>query len=245
MSATRNFRIWSVLFLSSLIPFPAAVPQTSPPHAHETDSRVAVLNDFHEVIFQIWHTAWPEGNVALLSGLLPQVNQYTDTLSRVTLPGILRDKQEAWDEGIAKLKSIVGEYEAATAPLDSVKLLDAAERLHSQYETLVRIIRPVTKELDQFHQVLYMIYHHYWPNKGLEKLTPAVSSLKEKMAALAKSKLPNRLKQKEEAFAEAKANLVRTVDMLVASDAADNPEKFASDLERVHSKYQALEQVFE
>lgn len=240
MSLTRYIQQCSIPLIL-VIPLSMSFPQSS----HETNSRVAVLNDFHEVIFQIWHTAWPEGNVAMLSGLLPQVKQYTDTLSRVTLPGILRDKQEAWGDGIAKLKKIVGEYEAATAPLDSLRLLEAAERLHSQYETLVRVIRPVTKELDQFHQVLYMIYHHYWPTKDLERLTPAVSSLKEKMVALQKSKLPGRLKQKEQAFAEAATNLASAVDRLVASDAASNPEKFAEDLEMLHSRYQALEQVFD
>ena len=163
-----------------------ASAQTSVSHSHETDSRVGVLADFHEVIFQIWHNAWPEKNVALLVELLPQVTHYSDTLGRLVLPGILRDKKPAWDEGIEKLQRIVTEYGAATAPLDSVRLLKAAERLHSQFETLVRIIRPVTKELDQFHQVLYMMYHHYWPNRSLKELEPAVASLKEKMVLLGK-----------------------------------------------------------
>jgi hypothetical protein len=180
----------------------------------------------------------------MLIGLLPQVKHYSDTLSRVKLPGILRDKQDAWDQGTATLQGIVAQYEAATAPVDSAKLLEAAELLHSQYERLVRTIRPVTKELDQFHQVLYMIYHHYWPGKDLEKLGPAVDSLKVKMAALNKSTLPDRLKQKEPAFQAARASLARAVDGLLASDATDKPEKFASDLETVHTKYQALESVF-
>jgi hypothetical protein len=245
MSVVRISRLRTLLIPVLFIPLFSAFPQTSPHHDHETDSRVAVLNDFHEVIFQIWHTAWPEGNVALLSELLPEVRHYTDTVSRVVLPGILRDKQEDWNEGIANLKEVVAEYAAATAPLDSVRLLDAAERLHAQYETMVRIIRPVTKELGQFHEVLYMIYHHYWPEKDMEKLEPAVSSLKEKMAALDKSTLPNRLKKKEKAFNEAKTALAAAVGRLMAADAEGSPEKFGSDLDLLHSKYQMLEQVFE
>ena len=245
MPSTRGILIWSALFFVLSFPLHGALAQTANPHAGELETRVGVLSDFHGVIYQIWHTAWPEKNVGMLVDLLPQVKQYSDTLSRVKLDGILRDKQDAWDEGTARLKNIVAEYGAAAAPADTAKLLDAAERLHAQYESLVRIVRPVTKELDEFHQVLYMIYHHYWPEKDLRMLPPAVDSLKVKMAALNKSTLPSRLKPKEGAFNAARADLAGTVDKLTAADAASSPEKFAADLEKVHDKYQSLERVFE
>lgn len=234
-----------ILFLLLLFPLCSASAQMSDPHSQEVNASVPALSDFHEVIYQIWHTAWPEKNLSILVDVLPQVQQYTDSLTRAELPGILRDKQAAWDLEIAALQSIVNQYAAATSPLDSVKLLDAAERLHAQYETLVRTIRPVTKEIDQFHQVLYMIYHHYWPNKDQEKLVSSVASLNEKMSALNSAQLPDRLKSKQEAYGTARTNLSQALEMLVASDAASNPDKFGSDLERVHSRYQALEQVFE
>ncbi len=245
MPSTRSIQIWSTLFFVLSFPLHEAPAQTTNPHAGELETRVGVLSDFHEVIYQIWHTAWPEKNIGMLVDLLPQVKQYSDTLSRVKLDGILRDKQDVWDEGTARLRSFVAAYDAAAAPLDSAKLLDAAERLHSQYEALVRVVRPVTKELDEFHQVLYMIYHHYWPEKDLKKLSPAVDSLKVKMAALNTSTLPSRLKQREGAFNAARADLAGTVDILTAADAASSPEKFAADLEKLHDKYQSLERVFE
>lgn len=245
MRVTARFQILALASAFSVLLLPAALAQAPGQQAGELEARVGVLSDFHDVIYQIWHTAWPEKNVGLLVDLLPQVKQYSDTLSRVTLTGILRDKQDAWDQGTAALQKTVSEYEAAAASRDSVKLLDAAERLHSQYEGLVRIIRPATKELDQFHQVLYMIYHHYWPEKNLKSLAPAVDSLKAKMAALDKSALPSRLQPKEAAFNSARAELAQAVAALTASDASNNPTKFASDLESAHGKYQALERVFE
>jgi len=245
MRVTARLQICSFAFAFSVLFLPAALAQAPGQHAGELEARVSVLSDFHDVIYQIWHTAWPEKNIGLLIDLLPEVKQYSDTLSRVTLPGILRDKQDAWDQGTAALQNTVAEYEAAAASRDSTKLLDATERLHSQYEALVRIVRPATKELDQFHQVLYMIYHHYWPERDLEKLAPSVDSLKAKMAALNGSTLPNRLKEKEAAYNTAKAELAKAVAVLTPSDASTNPKKFAADLESAHGKYQALEKVFE
>lgn len=245
MPVPTHVRHGAIAFVVSILMFPAAFAQAPDQHVDELGAGVPVLSEFHDVIYQIWHTAWPEKNIDLLVELSPQVKRYGDTLSRVTLTGILRDKQSAWDQGTAALKKTVAQYEAASASRDSVKLLDAAERVHSQYEALVRIIRPATKELDQFHQVLYMIYHHYWPNHDLEKLAPALDSLKAKMAALDASTLPSRLKNKEGAFNTARAELSKAVAALSASDAAKNQKKFASDLETAHSKYQTLEKVFE
>ena len=245
MGFTLIVRLGAGLIVLALLSLPGAYGQPADTHTHELESRVQVLDDFHEVIFQIWHTAWPEKNVAMLVELLPQVKQYSDTLARVTLTGILRDKQDAWDAAAGELTETVTAYEAATSPLDSTQLLDAAERLHAQFEALVRVVRPVTKELDQFHQVLYMIYHHYWPGREQAKLIEAVASLKERMAALEQSTLPARLKSRTEAFEAARADLAAAVAAIEASDAAGNPEKFAEDLETVHGAYQSVEGVFD
>ena len=245
MRPVNTVRYVRLLFLIGLIPFSSAFTQVSDSHAHELDARVPVLSEFHEVIYQIWHTAWPEKNIPMLAELLPEVKQYCDSLSRVTLSGILRDKQDAWNQGTASLQKTAQEYERAATASDSVKLLEAAERLHAQYEMLVRIIRPVTEEIDQFHQVLYMIYHHYWPNRNMETLVPAVSSLKDKMSALSASSLPNRLKAKQAEYDAATMKLSKAVEALTKVDPAKDPKTFDAQLDAVHSHYQSLEKVFD
>lgn len=233
------------LLLLALVFAVPAVSQEKPAHADETSVKVPVLTDFHEVIFQLWHTAWPEKNVALLTELLPEIKRYSDSIAVVQLPGILRDKEQAWKENTSKLQAIVREYAEASSPVDTQKLLDAAEQLHAQYEKLVRTIRPILKELDAFHQVLYMLYHHYLPNGDQEKIVSSVERLKEKMVALEKATLPERLKKKESAFNEATVALGRSVAALDASIAITKPAEFEASVQQMHSDYQALERVFE
>ena len=36
---------------------------------------VPALDSFHEVIFKIWHEAWPKKNTAMLQQLLPEVEK--------------------------------------------------------------------------------------------------------------------------------------------------------------------------
>ena len=128
----------------------AAVPAL----AQETESAVPELTAFHEVIYPIWHTAYPDKDIAMLKSLVPQVNELAAKVFAAQLPGILRDKQVKFDAGLAEFRMSVEAYNAAAKGTDDKAMLDAAEILHAKYEMLVRILRPVLKEMDDFHKVL-------------------------------------------------------------------------------------------
>ena len=130
----------------------------------EINSSVPELFDFHEVVYPMWHTAYANKDYALFKQLLSDVNSGVEKIYTAKLPGILRDKEKEWNEGLDKLRASVKDYNKACEENDEAAMLTSAEELHSNYEMLVRIIKPVTKEVDEFHKVLYMIYHHYGPN---------------------------------------------------------------------------------
>lgn len=236
-----------VLVLLGTLWFISPVPaQQMREHAPgDTTAQVRALTDFHGVIFKIWHTAWPAKNTAMLRELLPEVERRADSVRHASLPGILRDKQKAWDENVEQLLIVVKEYKDASSPVDSQKLLDAAEKLHAQYEKLVRVTRPVLKELDEFHHVLYMLYHHYLPENNQEMLVSSIAELKGKMVLLESAKLTGRLKNREAAFMEGRAKLARSVAALNALEAKTDRKQFASNVETMHRDYQTLEEVFE
>ena len=114
-----------------------------------------------------------------------------------------------------------------------------------QYERLVRITNPVLKELDAFHQSLYILYHHYLPENSLQEIVSSVKELKGNMALLDKVSLPERLRNRETAFMEARANLARSVSELDETMARTDPTQFALQVESMHGDYQVLEKVFE
>jgi hypothetical protein len=223
-----------------------AVAQEKPAvPADETVASIPVLDEFHEVIYEIWHTAWPEKDIAMLARLTPDVRRFTDSLAKVQLPGILRDREEVWRKNIVTLQSLAGTYEKCAAASDSAGLLDAAERLHAQYEALVRVTRPPLKEVEEFHQVLYMIYHHYLPGKDKEHLASSIPLLKEKMAVLDSVQLPERKKKVEAAFLAARTKLSASVAALDVSLVKGDEDALSAAVEAVHTDYQALERVFE
>ncbi|MBK7629369.1 MAG: hypothetical protein IPJ23_01340 [Ignavibacteriales bacterium] len=146
-------------------------------HANEINSSVPELFDFHEVVYPLWHTAYPNKDYALFKQLLPDVNAGVEKIYSAKLPGILRDKENEWNAGLDKLRASVKDYNTACEENNEAGMLASAEELHSNFEMLVRIVKPVTKEVDEFHKVLYMIYHHYGPNNNTAELNKAIDNL--------------------------------------------------------------------
>jgi hypothetical protein len=207
-------------------------------------AQVPALDSFHDVIRTIWHEAWPKKDAARLQKLLPEVEKGIEAVAAAPLPGILREKKAAWEEGVKKLQSAGGDYTAAVAAKDDAKLLAAAEVLHSRFEGLMRAIRPALKELDDFHSTLYLLYHHYLPKYEIEKIKSSVTELAKKMVALNAAQLPERLKQKESAFQAARTSLSQSVDALDPAIRSNQEKAVKAAIEAVHSNYQALDRVF-
>ncbi|RPH38007.1 hypothetical protein EHM92_01220 [bacterium] len=214
-------------------------------HAAEVKAEVPELKAFHTVIYEIWHGAWPKKDTGQLAALLPKVQAGVKSVADAELPGILRDRKTAWEENVKALQVVAADYDSAVEKKDQQKLLDAAEKLHAQYERLVRVIRPALKELEEFHAVLYMLYHYYMPGDSLEQMKSSAAALKEKMVVLDKAMLPERLKSKEPVFTTARQKLATSVDALATTATSDDLKKIKAAAVTVHTDYQVLEKVFE
>jgi hypothetical protein len=208
-------------------------------------ANVPALDTFHETIAKIWHEAWPKKNTAMMQQLLPDVEKGIAEVASAKLPGILREKKAAWDEGVKKLQSAGAEYKSAAASKDDPTLLAAAEKLHSQFEGLMRVTRPVLRELEDFHSVLYLLFHYYLPNNETKNIRTSATELKQKMTALNSAKLPERLKQKEDPFQAARKKLSDSVDALEAVASTNAEQRIKDAVNTLHSNYQALEKTFE
>jgi hypothetical protein len=215
----------------------------------ETTARVPALDQFHAVVFKLWHEAWPTKNTDMLIALLPDIDEGAKSVVDAQLPGILRDKKISWEAGVKTLQESVAEYRLAADSKDGDRLLAAAEKIHATYEKLVRVVRPALKEIDEFHAVLYLLYHYYWPENNLTKIRESAAALGDKMTALDRATLPQRLAAKADAFRSARTKLACSVrelqDALGTTDEATLNASLKAAVPHLHNSYLSLEKTFE
>ncbi len=231
--------------LSVLGAFPISPSVLSMAQTEETESTVPELNAFHEIIYPIWHTAYPEKDYQALREFVPEINRLASDLYGASLPGILRDKKAKWEAGLEELKKAVGDYNQAASGEDNEALLSAAETLHAKFEMMVRIIRPVLKEVDEFHKVLYIVYHKYLPDKEHDKIGAVSQDLVMKAEAITQAQLPQRLAAKSDQFSAAAQELVAAAKALENECKSNDPEAIEKAVNILHTKYQNLEKIFD
>ena len=229
-----------------LVALPGGMAFAAQDHEGELKAEVPALRAMHTVIYPLWHKAWPEKDFEMMKRLLPKVQEHVQDVTAAELPGILRDKQTKWDEGVAALVTVTKRYEAAAKDDQGQELLAAVEELHARFEDLMRLVRPVLKELDEYHVVLYRIYHHFWPDKDQAQLRKAAGELTERAAALKQAELPARpageAEQLQKAIAKL-ATLSQKLEAVTAQEGAWEPIERAVDA--VHAQYQKVEKMLE
>ena len=216
----------------------------------ETDSseikwRVQELSDFHDVIYVIWHEAYPSKDIATLKSFVPQIKFHIEAINNVSLPGIVQDKANKWKEGLSVLNSSAEQYYKAAEGNDDQAILDAAEELHAKYEMMVRTIAPVMKEVDIYHQLLYIIYHKYLPNKDFASLTSVIDDLVTRAENIKTGKMSKRVESKKDEFLSVTDELIESTKALKEVLATDDSAKIEAAVEVMHTKYMKLEQLFD
>jgi len=228
-----------ILTLSFIVP--SAWAQTE----SEMKAGVPELDKLHEVIYPMWHVAYPNRDTGKLRELWPDLQKDIAALEKAELPGILRDKKEAWQKSLESLKATEKAYGEALDKGTAADKLKAAEQLHWAYEVLMRTIRPRLKEMNAFHEALYKIYHYYLPNKDQKSLKEILPMLKAKMDTLDRATLPQYLAAKQEAFTKARTDLSKKVKRVAAAAPKGNWTRTKTAIEEMHTAYQSLDKTFD
>lgn len=221
---------------------PAAAEQV--PAVGNTSSEVPSLYAMHDVIHPLWHEAWPAKNLAMMRELLPDVERHVAAVRAAELPGILRDKQADWNKGVEALAAAAAAMKAALEANNEKAALDAVEKLHARFEGLVRLIRPPMKELDAYHVVLYELYHKVLPAKDAVAIDSYADTLAARCAELQAAALPKRHADKEAKLRPAFAALCAATAELQALTPQTPFATLEQAVEKVHTSYQAAEELF-
>jgi hypothetical protein len=211
----------------------------------ETSTTVPALDAFHEVVMPMWHTAYPARDYATLRSIAPEVQAGIARIAAAKLPGILREKEQAWASGLEQLRLAGEAYAKAAGGKDDAALLAAAEKLHTAYESQVQVVRPVVPEMNAFHQTLYVVQHTYVPERKWSEVCRVSGDLQAKAEAVAKASLPARVADRENAFRQAATGLAADARALVSACKSNEAAAIENATEALHARYENLGKIFE
>jgi hypothetical protein len=221
-----------------------ALPAWAGAQVEEARYSVPQLDAFHEVVYPLWHTGYPEKDLDLLRRLAPEVDRLARPVFEAQLPGILRERRDRWDAGLSLFKRAVTDYKAAAVGSNGEALLAAAEALHTTYEGLVRVVRPLPPEVMDFHSRLYGVYHTDLPARDYGAIRRAAADRLAPAEAVRGATLSRRFESKKDGFETAAVELLESVKALAAVPSGRDSDLIPA-VERMHSRYQALEELFD
>jgi hypothetical protein len=237
----------SVCLLLALFSSSVLTAQTQVDPA-EIASTVPELTSFHEIIFPMWHNAYPAQDYDALKALVPKIKSSMASINKAELPGILREKETVWKTRLDELNNSARNYYTAAEKNDDKALLAAAEELHAGYEKMVRAIRPALKEIDDFHQTLYVIYHKLYPEGKYDEISRLEATLVAKARAIAdypQDNLKSRLGDNAGKYdALSRALYDSTISLGEALKGTDQKKKEEA-VVSMHNAYEELNSLFE
>lgn len=128
---------------------------------------------------------------------------------------------------------------------DDQALLLATENLHTAYAQLAFVFAPRVKELEEFHLVLYPLWHQALPDKNFKAIRDSAPLLQEKMDALMRVELSQRFKKIEPQFLERRKALRASVDELAKACGKKDDKRIEEKLDKMHTAYMDLDSVFD
>lgn len=243
----RNLRLFSGILLLVLCASVTTHAQTKEQDA-EISSDVPELRAFHSIIYPMWHKAYPAKDIASLKDFVPQVRANMEKMNNAKLPGILREKEDQWKTELEKFNDVAEYYYKACSEDNEEEILIAVEKFHSAYEAMNRVVKPYVKEMDEFHQTLYVIYHKMYPEKKYNEIEGVIDTLISQANAITEhpeDRLSRRLKDKTPKYYIISKDLYD--DAIALKEALNNRNENEKDaaVEKLHSTYEKLAALFD
>ncbi len=94
------------------------------------------VEEFHNVLAQIWHDYLPNEKYEEIEGSLPELIKKAEYLTTVKLDETMADKQEAFTQQAEKLLKCAKDLHKACKSDDKEKIASTTETMHKSYESL-------------------------------------------------------------------------------------------------------------
>jgi hypothetical protein len=209
-----------------------------------TDQLTKAMNDFHSILYPLWHESYPNKDYKSIREKAPLFQQKLMVLIRIPAPDNMEEaKREAFFTKRQELAFYVDQYIKAAADTVDSTLASAFEKMHWGYEELSKVFMVEIKQLDSFHETLYYLWHKALPEKDYEAVKKTVLVLKAEMDSLMLVKLPGSCYDIKDDFEAKRAALKDAVYQLVDVTQKGTEKQIDDALTLMHEKFMDLSSV--
>jgi hypothetical protein len=203
------------------------------------------LREFHEVLFPVWHEFLPNGDYESIRKAVPEFKKSIEIVKKAELPLYYQHVKDDFEKKRENLALSIERLDSVAQTKDDEKLEETVENMHTAFEQMARVLAPRMKEMEEFHLVLYPLWHEAMPNKDYQAIKAAIPSLESKMDALMKAEIPEDFKDIETPIIEKREALGKAVEDLANVCRKNKDEQIIDKLTQMHESYRALDEVFE
>lgn len=206
---------------------------------------VTGIREFHQVLYPVWHDYFPQGDFQAIRNAIPEFKEAMKVLTEAQLPQFYHNVKDDFEAKRKNLALSVEKMDSVAQTDDDKGLAKAVEEMHTAFERMARVLAPRIRELEQFHLVLYPLWHQAMPKKDYQTIKAAVPSLEGKMEALMQARLSRSFTGIESQFVEKRQALGLSVEDLADVCRKGRDEEIIDKLTVIHDAYRELDQVFE
>lgn len=207
--------------------------------------KVEGIDEFHEVLHLVWHSYLPDSDYQSIRETVPEFRKTLEILMKSDVPAFYQHVKDDFEKKRQNLALSIEHLDSVAQGGDDKELEKAVEGVHNAFVLMAYVLAPRIKEIEEFHLVLYPLWHYAMPSKDYPTIKAAIPSLESKMDALMKAQVPERLKDNETQFIEKREELRISVEELINVCRQDKDEKIIDKLTQMHERYRDLDEVFE
>lgn len=218
----------------------------TPAKAMKFEPHFPALLEFHTALFNIWVEVYPNHDWDALRSALPDLVSKMGALENTQPPEFYQGNISVFFQRLKVLSKAVSALSGKAENHEDPALSGALTAVYNGFYTLVQSVQLRPRELDEFHDVLFLMWHDDYPAKNIKALKRHLPDLKMKMEGIIMAKLGTQfINIHKMDFGFAAVELEKCIEELDRQASAGHEEKTWAELKNIQLKYMMLDRIFD
>ena len=204
------------------------------------------MDDFHEVMAPLWDESYPKKDYQAIRDKASVLKEKMMALVMLRPTHDLEQDREKMNDFLRERQNLtifVSQVEKAAKDGPDSTLASAFESVHWSYQELEKVFAERLKELDNFHETLYFLWHRALPERDYDTIKQTAPVLVTEVDTLMKVVLPQIFKTDREKFDQGRTALKDAVYQFVDVCQNGSEEEIDLALKAVYDKYTELDEI--